>query len=564
MKTLLKYGRLPDLEAVFRRFPVAMMCAVALTGILMLTGFNIRDEHLGGAAGGLILGFYCCILLQLAAESRPSASRYLGFAKFGVVLLAVLLSAFWQELAFIVPLAIVAAIVFLGNAAFWRRERNDKGVWLFTQKLWVGAIFAAVGSGIFTAGTFAIVAALKILFGLDVDELATHIILPIGLTLLAPAYWLGTLPYARSVEGETFDTISFEARALGFLGTWILAPLTLIYGLIVLAYALRILVTWELPKGEIAGLVTPFIAIGTFTWLVLEPSVMKAGALVRLYKRLWFPFALVATTLLLIAVGVRVGVYGLTTERNLLAAFAVAAAILGAWFTFRPGADIRIPTAAAAGFFLLTAFVAQPAADVSQFSRLKSALAKAENSQVYDTVQYLVRNDRQSWLREEFEDAPNGNYFDNEWREYLSDRGFEPSETTDSDWRSAHLSTPVPYDLSTTPVLVASGPISYAGASARDRVFEGSGVMVSDEDVKLWLDDTVHDLEVSFDIRQVYRDNAMPDDRFNGRPQADIAPIGFALPDGRIGKIIISNLHLNGELDDLSGGYGQALIFTDR
>jgi len=109
-------------------------------------------------------------------------------------------------------------------------------------------------------GMVAISEAVRSLFGFNIDTLTNDILLPIGLAFLAPIYWMGTLP--RYGDVENVSELSFEARALSFLGPWMLAPLVLIYSLIILAYGAKVLFQWELPKGEIATLVTPFLGFG--------------------------------------------------------------------------------------------------------------------------------------------------------------------------------------------------------------------------------------------------------------------------------------------------------------
>jgi len=88
-----------------------------------------------------------------------------------------------------------------------------------------------------------------------------------------------------------------------FMGTWLLSPLTLIYALILIAYGFKIVLAGSLPKGEIAQLTTPFLIIGTLTWLLLS---------------------IPAAILLAISIAVRIDEYGFTTERIALLIYARA------------------------------------------------------------------------------------------------------------------------------------------------------------------------------------------------------------------------------------------------
>lgn len=367
-------GRLPDFEAVVRRFPIPVAVMAAFTvWIIVNNHSNIwsnRDAEY--IASGFILAGYVAVIIKLIVEPREASGLTGVMVGIGAALIAFLLSYFARELDFTTVMAIGGAIIFLGNAAAWRSGRQDRNVWNFTQKLWTGALFAAVGSAIFALGMVAISEAVKALFGVDIDEFTYKTILPIGLAFLAPLYWLGTLP--KYGEAEDVTELSFEARALSFLGTWMLAPLVIIYALIVLAYGAKVLMQWDLPKGEIAQLVSPFIGVGMLVWLMLEPKVLKESGFVRFYRAAWHWIMLPAAVLLGVAVFVRILEYGYTPERFFLSLVVTWAVLQSLCFIAMPKAkrDIRIPTALAAALLALGAFVAQPISAMNQFQRAQA------------------------------------------------------------------------------------------------------------------------------------------------------------------------------------------------
>ena len=368
-------GRLPDFAEVARRFPASVAVMAAFTGWLILENhFSLtaykQSEYIGL---GFIFAGYVSVIAALIVEARGGSSKLGGVVAFAFAALAFSLSYFSKNFNFTSVMGISGAILFLGNAAAWRMEREDRNVWNFTQKLWTGALFAAVGSVIFLLGMLAISEAVRALFGVNLDTLTMKTILPIGLAFLAPIYWLGTLP--RFGEAEDVTELSFEARALSFLGTWMLAPLVIIYALIVLTYGVKILVQWDLPKGEIAQLVSPFIGVGMLVWLMLEPKVLKESGFVRFYRKAWHWVMLPAAVLLGVAVFVRVREYGFTLERFFLALVFVWSVVQSLWFTVlsKKKRDIRLPTALAAGLLIFGAFAARPISLTQQFQRAKAA-----------------------------------------------------------------------------------------------------------------------------------------------------------------------------------------------
>lgn len=351
-------GRLPDFEQVLRRFPVAVAIMAAFTL------WVIADNHFGVTSSrddvyvfaGFISAGYVSVVVKLCTEARKGMNSIAVIVGLALAVLAFCLCYFSKTLNFNFVMAIGAAVLCLGNAAAWRLGRHDRNVWNFTQKLWTGALFAAVGCVIFTLGMVVISEAVRALFGVSLDELTMETILPVGLAFLAPVYWLGTLP--RFGEAEDVTELSFEARALSFLGTWMLAPLVIIYALIVLAYGTKILVQWDLPKGEIASLVSPFIGVGTLVWLMLEPKVLKESGFVRFYRAAWHWIMLPAAVLLGVGVFARVQEYGFTPVRVFLVLVVIWAVVQSLWFTLLPKLkrDIRIPTGLAAGLLTFGAF----------------------------------------------------------------------------------------------------------------------------------------------------------------------------------------------------------------
>jgi hypothetical protein len=369
----------PDTQAVFRRFPLAIfMVALFTLSILDLSWWKIfSDEILQGIVGGTILAAYLAVNLTLIGEGHGKHAS--NIIKAIVCVTALIACYFFREIEFLPQLAIGAAILFLGSAPFWRQPRNDVGVWDFTHKVWTAVIFTVAGAVIYLLGLLAIMAALKSLFGVNIDDLLQKILLPIGLGFLAPACWLSMLPAHDDDEGDSLRNPGFISKAVGFLGTWILAPLTLIYAIILIAYGIKIALAGALPNGEVAELVTPFLIIGTLTWLILDPPFIQEKRLARWYHKVWFPLTIPAALLLAVAVFQRINQYGFTVERYLLVLASVWALGIALWFTFRPKEkrDIRIIPGFAA-LLLAVASIGPWGADqfssINQKSRLTQAL----------------------------------------------------------------------------------------------------------------------------------------------------------------------------------------------
>jgi len=562
-----KWGRFPDLEAVLSRFPVAVMC-VGLMALMFMLGMDLGRDWEAGLIGGLILAAYLCVGIQLASESRgvrPGLPLKLAVAAVSIVL-----GAFYIPAAFLVFPAILAAIFALGNFAHVRRERHDASVWVFTQKLWTGAIFAFIGSVVFALGVLAITETVNTLFGVRMNALSERVIYPIGLAFLAPVYWMGTLPHPREVTTGAdveLPEISFEARILAFLGTWILAPLVLVYALIILAFILRSLFTLTIPQGEVATLVAPFIGAGTLTWLMLEPKVLREGSFVRFYRRVWFPVMIVASLLLLFAIAIRVSDYGFTVERFSILTVGLASFVTSIWMTFRER-DIRIPTAVAAFAALTIAFLAKPVSDVNQLGRLKTAMAAPASAEshtiVRDSANYLDNAKREDWLREIFRDAPGNTTF---WLAVVRESGFTLEADIDPDadvFTRASFRMDGPIDLSGTSRLIAILSVSVSETACITP--RTDFVTISDDVVCFALDGERMTIPFPGGVKSLLDRYAMRsnDRRYNLEATPASAPsIPFVRTSGEKGVMVFTELDLNGKGEELLGGYGQVLIFTE-
>ena len=119
-------------------------------------------------------------------------------------------------------------------------------------------------------------------------------------------------------------------------------PLLLVYTAILYAYAAKIALAWELPKGTLGAMVVGYLFAGAATLLLGYPSRETGGPLVRLFWRYWVWLAALPVALLFIAVWRRIADYGLTEQRYLMVLIGVWALILAA-FRLAQGArfDLR-------------------------------------------------------------------------------------------------------------------------------------------------------------------------------------------------------------------------------
>jgi hypothetical protein len=351
----------PDFSATFRRFPFSIIFALC-GAILLVLGSNsvgiLGEEVWRRATIGLMTGAAFGVGGVLFAESRPDMKRLGPVMKY---LVPLLIAASFEIMRpdlyfpFAMPLvgvlwASVAAFTQIGKGAE-REAAQNRFWWLNHQAIATGGIAAAAFLIIFI-GLGAIERSLATLFGLSIGDAFYRWVLPFTGFFLAPVYWLSTIPKLSDYDARQLETPEFISKAIGFLGQFLLAPLLLVYGLILLAYTVQIVIVGQLPEGTLGWMVLGFVTVGAGTWLVLHPPFLRDRLLVKVFRRSWFWLTLVPLALFAYAVWVRVDAYGVTPERMMLIGGGLWAVLLSAIFLTGKG-DIRIIPALAGAIIVL-------------------------------------------------------------------------------------------------------------------------------------------------------------------------------------------------------------------
>jgi uncharacterized protein DUF4153 len=401
--------RLPSLrdladEALiaFRRFPLpaAAACGATVFGLAkehkieLLQGAILNSQMLQF----LILGFFATLLAKFVAERRGADENGFGgllglaLALTLLALTAFVVSGSWTVGYDIFPdpamAFLFAGFVLLIMATPFRAgEPGNAALWDFNRIALTGIIFGFTVAVILGAGLNAVLLAMDKLFGIDVPRKLNSDIWIVCFCLIWPWRALSSMPSGFAVpEGD------YCPRWIGFIARYIYVPLACVYLVILYAFAVKIGVQWDLPKGQIAWLVCWFALVGVATKLTIYPLRDVGHRLLRLFDRGFFPALFLPAGLLAIAVGVRVQAYGLTEERYLLILLTVWLLAIAVFFTF--GGRRLVVAPLLLGVLLMLASVGPwGAVDVSirnQIARLEPLLI--ENGFLADGR--LARHDR--------------------------------------------------------------------------------------------------------------------------------------------------------------------------
>ena len=305
------------------RFPVAygmlfLLVAVLLTNVLLPK--LLTETQFSFFWQFSLIGFLLALALDLLREQRVFPS-WGGWLAEGLVLAAWAgLMAWYARHPGIgavygeVSIAVAAVVAGL-TIPFWR-DREDERICLGTRDILQDGFSSGLVAGLLLGGLLLLIALGNIIFGdnMDVDSLAQVVAILFGLGLFGmlfltriPAPWPSGKGFSRILEGAA---------------KWLFLPLLGVYLVTLYIYAIRILVQWKLPDGNVSILIAVSMALLLFVVYVLgpwsrkeEPEIWKD--LIRVLPWLLIPL------LVLMSVGIvrRISDYGFTVDRAYLALF---------------------------------------------------------------------------------------------------------------------------------------------------------------------------------------------------------------------------------------------------
>lgn len=375
-----------DARAAFTAAPVEVALGLLLSVLFSLYARNrIEDFDFVRAAASVALAFPLVFALSVlrsrgvisaAARWGGAAAVLAACAAFGALLLREDREADgWRWMA----LAAAAVLLLVMTPALPWRARERRAEWAFAWRL----VVRVVGIGLYSAALFALLAgavgAVVTLFDLGRPE---HLYTDLaGAVFFAFAPWI----LVGGIHRLSAPAEPGVPLAVSRLGTWLYAPVLVIYLLILYAYAGRVLITGELPRNLVSPLVIAAGLIGLIGAVLLEPvheddEHRGLSMLVRGIPALLLPLVPLAMWALL----ARLDEYGWTEFRYLRLAAVVAIGILAVmgtarWIRRRPPLLSSVP-AVLAGVALISAIGPWSATAVSrrdQTARLRGEFHEA-------------------------------------------------------------------------------------------------------------------------------------------------------------------------------------------
>ncbi|MGM9770460.1 MAG: DUF4153 domain-containing protein [Candidatus Cryptobacteroides sp.] len=357
----------------FRRFPAAAFFFVLLTIFAIYELYDDDTVHFlmlyYPATAGMLN-----IVLRLLAESRKNDNRrlsnYLIDATVNVLWFAAALTFkdhFSLDIAWTISAAVIAfticILIFL--IPFCSAKPDDIGFWNHSLDTAVAFLISVISGAIFAAGLGLLLFAFHKLFDIEIDFMHYVSVVIFCITFIVPMIFLQFCPEpARESPGRTDRP---GRNGLGLIN-YIFIPLVAAYLLTLYAYAVRIAIHAELPRGRVSMLVTISMACMLLLIFFLFPVQFRKDApkfdkqVLKYLPAVFLPLLVFMS----IGIGMRLHDYGVTIKRLYLLVFNIWCYAVCIWLTISRSRHIWIVPASFVAILFLTSVGPQNISSVTR------------------------------------------------------------------------------------------------------------------------------------------------------------------------------------------------------
>ncbi|MFI5161718.1 MAG: DUF4153 domain-containing protein [Sphingobacteriales bacterium] len=250
-------------------------------------------------------------------------------------------------------------------AAFTQKGRIQ-GFWQFNKTLFLRFLAGMLYSGVLYLGLIAAILATKYLFNIDWSDDIYAILWGWIICVFNSVFFLAGVP----ADFNVLDEDSSYPKALKIFTQYVLIPLATVYVIILLAYEVKILIEWRLPKGYVSNLITGYAVFGILSILLVFPIREQAeNKWLKIYTRYFYFLLIPLIVLLFLAMFARVIPYGITPQRYLLMTLSVWLSVITLYFLFSKKQSIKIIPISLCLLTLVSTYGPQSAFNVSVYSQ---------------------------------------------------------------------------------------------------------------------------------------------------------------------------------------------------
>jgi hypothetical protein len=228
---------------------------------------------------------------------------------------------------------------------------EPNGFWQFNKTLFLQFLSASLYSLTLYIGLLIAIHAIKYLFNVEFSDQIEMDLAIVIFTFFHTVFFLNKIPH----DLHNLDQQTEYPNGLKIFTQYVLLPLEVVYLIILYAYTGKILFQGKLPEGGVAYLVLAFSIAGIFALLLLYPlRKNQDDRWIQIFSRRYYLALIPLIILLFIGITRRIGDYGITENRYIVAVLAVWLAGITFYFLSGKRDDIRwIPISLSILCFLL-------------------------------------------------------------------------------------------------------------------------------------------------------------------------------------------------------------------
>ena len=365
----------------FRRFPLAMLFIIFLTGYLVYLNHNGSLRY-SGLDMDFFLVFYpatgavLAVALSLLTEDfKNRAAVFITQVTMHLIwfFVSLYLSRF-DRFSMSQMIAVSATVFAIGIAVFlicFYRRNQDIPFWNFSIRTLGGLMVSVAVCGFLTLGLFALLESLKMLFNMVIHDKIYGDIAAVCMVFLGPVLFMNLIP--KGENKNLTEAPVFSRFAKGVV-QYLFLPLLGLYMITLYAYGVKILSQWSLPVGGVSYLVSGSMVLMVLLIYLTCPIQHLEGN--KLFKRVtrWLPVLMLPLlALMTVAIGRRLSDYGITVSRLYLLVFNLWCYAVCLWLIFTRNKRIWLIPASFAAILLLISVGPQSIANITQRQLNKEA-----------------------------------------------------------------------------------------------------------------------------------------------------------------------------------------------
>jgi len=381
-------SRVPTLAPILRgaarglrRMPLTIASAAVATASAIMLAEPVGNERVvQSVLWSALLGIPLFTGLRLLAERFTWRPAMAWLANVGGLLVLGALYAVWgtwsDEVQATRLFQLLAAFLLFVAEAPYVIGPEGRGFWAYNRALFERVVVAGLYALVLFVGAAIALAALDNLFGVDLAPNAYLRLWFVAALFLMPWFFVAGLP----ADWSALEAQEDYPRELRVFTRFALLPIVALYLLMLLAYFVKVLVTWQWPSGWIGWLVSVVAVAGIFSLLLVHPLANRPGdRWVGTYARGFYLLLLPAIVMLWLAIWQRVSQYGITERRFFLIGLSIWLAGIAVYQLLTRARGIRVIPASLCVVGLVTfagPWGAYRVSERSQAGRLAGILAR--------------------------------------------------------------------------------------------------------------------------------------------------------------------------------------------